>query len=261
MAKKDDTIIENQGTDTKAAGTQIVSWKDKMVALTKATQEAEKPQGGFISFKGGRMTYNDEILPGDKLDVVIVDYRFDYEFYEGKYDPKKPMSPACFAITRPGELLEPHKDAEKPQHETCEGCPRNEWGSDLDGGKGKACKTSRRLHVIAADDARTAESIDKASVLSLIPPATSVENFQLCMNQISKVLGTAMYGAVVEISVKPHDRFLFQVNFKIKEQIADEERLEALTRKYLKQSERDITYPENSERDGNQDPRSQSSKY
>ena len=245
----------------KEPGTALVNWRDKMVALTKATQEAEKPQGGFISFKGGRMTYNDEILPGDKIDAIIVDYRFDNEFYPEKYNPQKQMSPTCFAITRPGEIIMPSADSEDPQHPTCEGCPRNEWGSALDGGKGKACKTSRRIHLIAADDARSPEAIEKASVMSMIPPATSVENFQLCMNQISKVLETAMFGAVVEISVKPHDRFLYQVHFKVKQQIADEAMLAALMAKYEKTSAREITYIKNSERDGPANPRNESSKY
>lgn len=257
MAKADKV----EEVQTKEPGTALVHWKDKMVAITKKTQEAEKPQGGFISFKGGRMTYNDEILPGDKINAIIVDYRFDNEFYPEKYDPKKQVSPSCFAITLPGDTQAPHKDAEDPQNGTCEGCIRNEWGSALDGGKGKACKTSRRIHIIAADDARTVDGIERATVMSMIPPATSVENFSTCMNQITKVLDTAMFGAVVEISVKPHDRFLYQVHFKVLQQIQNEDMLQALMAKYEKQSARDITYPKNSEREGGGDPRQQSSKY
>lgn len=261
MAKTEKTEQATEVVDKKEPGTQLVHWRDKMVALTKKTQEAEKPQGGFISFKGGRMTYNDELLPNDKINAIIVDYRFDNEFYPEKYDPKKQVSPTCFAITRPDEIQAPHADAEDPQNATCEGCIRNEWGSALDGGKGKACKTTRRLHIIAADDATSPEAIERASVMSMIPPATSVENFSTMMNQLNKVLDTAMFGAVVEISVKPHDRFLYQVHFKILQQIQNEELLQALMAKHEKTTARDITYPKNSEREGGGDPRQQSSKY
>lgn len=274
MAKKDEPVVES-------ASREVVHWKDKMVALTKQTQIAEKPQGGFISLKGGRMSYNDELLPGDKINAIIVDYRFDNELYMKKYDPKNPRSPECFAIVAPGSTLSPWKmdpitgeystDAEFPQVNEgfeCEGCPMNEWGSagKLEGAdptsKGKACKTTRRLHLIAADDARSPEAIARASVVTLIPPATSVENFQLVMNQISKVLDAPMFGAVVEISVKPHDRFLYQVHFKILQQITDDDMLQALMAKYEQQASRVVTYPKNSERDGSApDPRTQSSKY
>jgi hypothetical protein len=231
-----------------------------MKGLISVTKEAEKPQGGFISFKGGRMTYADEILPGDKIECVIVDYRRSNEFYDKPYDPKNPRSPVCYAIHRPGEEMIPHPDSEDIQNATCDGCPRDEWGSDLQGGRGKACKNSRRVHVIAASELdKGPEGIAKAQVVTLIPPATSIDNFQKLMMQINDVLGTAMFGVVVEISVKPHDRFLYQVHFKILRKIEDGDLLQALVAKYEKTSAREINYPKNEDRQG--DPRTQSSKY
>lgn len=258
----EDAKVKNEKpAEAKQPGTAIVSWQDKMKGLISQTKEAEKPQGGFISFKGGRMTYADEILPGDKIECVIVDYRFSNEYYDKQYDPKNPRSPVCYAITRPGEVQAPHPEAEDPQHEECEGCPRNEWGSDPAGGRGKACKNSRRIHVIAASELeRGVDGVNKAQVVTMIPPATSVENFQKCMMQINDVLGTAMFGVVVEVSVKPHDRFLYMVHFKILKQIEDPELLQALMTKYEKTSARDVAYPKNEDRQGS-DPRAQSSKY
>lgn len=288
-----DKIIEAEVKDQKKPGTALVNWRDKMVAVTKATQEAEKPQGGFISLKSGRMTYNDTLLPNDMIRAVIVDYRFDYELYDSDYNAQAVRSPICFAITKPGDVVTPWRkpfdgedttnllkyeledgttlvsDSEKPQiggGQSCEDCPMFEWGSAVDkaGNKtrGKACKTSRRLHLLAYDDCGTPESIKKASVMSMIPPATSVENFQLCMNQISNVLGAPMFGAVVDIQVRPHDKFLFMVHFKIVDSIKDDALLEALYYKHEAQSARHVTYIKNSERDkASPDPRAQSSKY
>lgn len=250
----------------KGASTALVHWKDRMLAIKQKAQEAEKPQGGFISFKGGRMTYGDEILPGDKLNCIIVDYRFENDLYLAKYVAGQVRSPDCYAIAAPDEVLVPNPEADAPQHEDCETCKWNQWGSaaELPGSdgtsRGKGCKTSRRIMVIAADDATTPEKIAKAQVVTLIPPATSVDNFQGCMNQITKVLDTAPFGAVVEISVKPHPKFLFQVHFKVIQQITNDDLMSALTAKYEKEAAKVIKYPKNSEREGAAPP-PQSTKY
>lgn len=248
----------------KGGQVALADWKDRMLAIKAVAQDAEKPQGGFISFKGGRMSYGDEILPGDKMNMVIIDYRFENDLYMGKYVAGVNKSPDCYAIARPGEIITPYylKDehgstiapAENPQCESCDVCPMNEWGSmklvdPTSTSKGKACKTSRRIMAIAADDAVSPEKIGKAQVVTFIPPATSVDNFQTMMNQITKVLDTAHFGAVVEVSVKPHDKFLFMVHFKVLQQITNEDLLAALTTKYVKESSRDIQYPKNSERE------------
>lgn len=288
MAKKEQALNAPETIEAvqKGTGTALVHWKDRMIAVKAQVAEAEKPQGGFISFKGGRMSYGDEILPGDKINAVIVDYRFENDLYLSKYVAGVNRSPDCFAICRPGELLAPNKiqddngnwvfaaenvqggpapltNDDEPQ---CDGCWANEWGSakyigDKDPtAKGKACKTSRRIMILAADDCTTPEKIAKAQVVTLIPPATSVDNFQTMMNQITKALDTVMFGAVVEISVKPHAKFLFQVHFKVLQQINNDELLEALLARHEKESGKVITYPKNSEREGAPPP-PQSNKY
>ena len=250
----------------KGASTALVHWKDRMQAVKVVAQDAEKPQGGFISFKGGRMTYGDELLPGDKINAVIVDYRMENDLYLKKYVAGQVRSPDCFSIVAPDAIQIPSDDAEFPQADTCDVCPMNEWGSasQIEGNdpnaRGKACKTSRRIMILAADDCTTVEKIAKAQVVTLIPPATSVDNFSTAMNQITKALDTAHFGAVVEISVKPHPKFLFQVHFKVLQQINNEDLLEALLARYEKESARVITYPKNSEREGAAPP-PQSKKY
>lgn len=289
MAKKDE-IPTNPPETTEAiqkgASTALVHWKDRMVAVKQQVAEAEKPQGGFISFKSGRMSYGDELLPGDKINAIIIDYRFENDLYLSKYVAGVNRSPDCYAICRPGELLAPNQvrnDAgelvyaaenvqggpavlamdEEPQ---CDGCWANEWGSakyigDKDPtARGKACKISRRIMILAADECTSVEKIAKAQVVTMIPPATSVDNFSTCMNQITKALDTVMFGAVVEISVKPHPKFLFQVHFKVLQEIKNEDMLQALLARHEKETQREVTYPKNSEREGGTPP-PQSKKY
>ncbi len=266
--KVEDVVVE----PVKEPGTALVSWRDKMMSAIQTTKEAEKPKGGFITLKGGRMTWNDEAFPGDKIRAVIIDYRFDNELYAEKYDSKKVAIPICYSVTRPGEEMAPSKESQTPQGwpegETqgvfpgaaCESCWAYQWQSADGGkGKGKACKTSRRLHILAADDVlKGPDAIAKADFLTMIPPASSIKNFQAVMNQITNALGAPMYGAVVEISVKPHDDFLFMVHFRVVEGITDDSLLEALTLKHEKVMEREIKFllPDNGD-----DARTASSKY
>lgn len=250
---------------------EVMSWQDRMRQHIAATKEAEKPKGGFITLKGGRMTWNGEAFPGDKINAVIIDYRFDNELYEEKYDSKKVAIPICYSVARPGEEMVPSPDSLKPQGwpegeeqgqpgGTCEECWAFQWQSADGGkGKGKACKTSRRLHILAADDvAKGPEAIAKAEYLTMIPPASSIKNFQAMANQVANALELPLYAAVVEISVKPHDDFLFMVHFKVLKAIDDPLLLEALTLKAEKVGEKEIKFvlPENGE-----DARTASSKY
>jgi hypothetical protein len=72
--------------------------------------------------------------------------------------------------------------------------------------------------------------VDKAARLEPLQcdlPATSVKNFQKFVNDAAAA-GLAPFQFVVELSVKPHDRTLFQVYWKPMEQIKDEAVLEAL---------------------------------
>lgn len=283
--KPKDTVDEPTiPVSAEAKGTALVHWKDRMIAIKSVVQESEKPQGGFISFKGGRMSYGDELLPGDKINAIIVDYRMENALYRSKYVAGVTRSPDCWAIARPGEEQVPNRILDEDGNEqwgmdepqgmplgepqgiigvsNCEICWANEWGSakhigDKDpGARGKACKTSRRIMVMAADDATTPEKIARASIMTMIPPATSTDNFQTMMNQVTKALDTAHFGAVVEISVKPHPKFLFQVHFKVLQQIQNDDIMQALIGRYEKETAKTITYPKNSDREDTPPPKS-----
>lgn len=215
---------------SESKGSAIVAWKEKMAALTTQAVEAEKPTGGFISFKGGRMSYNDQLIPGDKINCVIVDSMIEYNFYKEKYNADKLVSPVCYAYGHKEKDLKPHEDAEEPQHENCVECPNNEWGSDPEGGKGKACKNTRRIALIPADAALTPEGIAGADIVFAKIPVTSVRNFSNFVNQVA-TLGVPPFGVLCEISVVPDNKTLFQVRFKALKQIEGDELLSSLVAK------------------------------
>lgn len=218
--------------------TQIVEWKQRMAEITKVAVAAEKPSGGWLSFKGGRLSYADQMLPGDAVRVVIMDQLLENSWYEADYDPNKPASPACYAFGRTESEMAPHEKSDSPQAQACDGCPMNEWGSDRKGGKGKDCKNTRRLAMIHEDALKGGpEGIDKADIIFAKLPVMSVKNFSTFVNQVGHAMGLPPFGVVCELSVKPHPVSQYQVHFKVIEGV-NEALLPALVAKHDKAAEK-----------------------
>lgn len=225
--------------EIKEPGTAIVSWRDKMALVAAQAAQSEAPKGGFLSFKGGRMSYNDEQIPGDKLNVIIIDFLLENAWFREKYNPMKTAVPACYALARSEEDMRPLPESEAQQHPQCgipgqEGCcPFNEWGSDPDGGRGKACKNSRRIALLPADVlVQGTEAIRKVTPVMCKLPVTSLKNFSAYINKVVKVLGTAPFAVISEVSVHPHPSNQFEVVWKIIDQVVQDDLLSALMAKH-----------------------------
>lgn len=235
-------------------GTSLADLKKRMAALVKQTQKAEAPAGGFLSTKGGRLTHGDVELPGNAIQAIIAYYHKDNEYYPEKYVAGKPASPLCHAVVRPHEIITPWRklregeevqegmhysqelglvsDAQQPQVVAglgCDSCTMLDWNTADGGrGRGKACRESRRLTILAADQCTTPDDVLRAPTMTMIPPPTSLDNFKRVANEITTVLDTPIFGAIVEISVKSHEKYLFMVHYKVMEQITDPGILQAL---------------------------------
>lgn len=234
MATKDKAAAPAE--PTKEPGTAVVTWKERMQAVVARTAAMETPKNGFLSFKNGRISYDDTPVPGDKLDVIIVDFFLENTYYATKYVQGSTRSPECYAIGRVEEELKPHEECESPQGGDdggCSDCPHNEWGSDPEGGRGKACKNTRRIAMIPADVLKVGDAeavvaaIKKSQVVMCKLPVTSIKVFSKTVNQIVKVLQAPVFSVTVELSVTPSDN-MFTVNWKILEGITDEAILQAL---------------------------------
>jgi hypothetical protein len=126
---------------------------------------AELATGGFvvpahISIDGNRFTLVSS--QGDEtpwqqlyLDIVIagsnpISLRTFYDptkVYNANA-PKEEKTPWCSSEDGVG----PREGSQHPQAPTCAQCPRNAWGSDPRGGKGKACGERKRLSVVVVND-------------------------------------------------------------------------------------------------------------
>lgn len=238
--------------------TQIVEWKSRMAEIAKIAVAAEKPTGGWLSFKGGRLSYADQYIPGDTIRCVILAHLLENSWYEEDYDPNKPASPSCYAFGSHDSEMKPMPECDAPQAAFCRECPKNEWGSDRKGGKGKDCKNVRRLSLIHADGL---QDIDKADVVFAKLPVMSVANFSNFVNQVGHALNLPPFGVICELSVKPHPVSQYQVHFKVMETI-DERFYPALVAKYERAMEQlSKPYISNAELNKDDAPTKKSKKF
>jgi hypothetical protein len=225
----------------------------KPTALTKYdaifAQEAqraadiEKNMGGgnFISLKNGRMTYRGAEVPDNKMNVIIMDFILENDFFDGPYDPDNPTSPACYALGRDQDTLAPHENSASPQSKACTGCLRNEWGTGGGlNGNGKACKNVRRLALITEGD--YTKDISRAEVSYLRLPVTSVRAWNGYVHQLNNVLKKPPFAVTTEIAVIPDQRSQFKVQFDMIATIDDPEAMAALF-KLHERVEKEIMIP------------------
>lgn len=201
----------------------LVPWKQQMEeqAAIAAGMEASTATGQFFSTKGGILSFNDSPIPNNEMGVIILDSILENVFYAGRYDPDSPQGPTCFAFGRNDVEMAPHEIVIDKQHETCAGCPQNEFGS-AETGRGKACKNTRRIAMIPAGSFNKGgefESEDDeqhyvdAQAAFLRLPITSVKGYAAFVKQIAAVLRRPPCGIFTKVSVVPDASDQFKVVF------------------------------------------------
>jgi len=143
--------------------------REEQSELTKSLMENMGSSLKRISIRGRKfrcVVGKEEVARIDKdyMDVVIVQVAKDpaRQYYPGAYDPKAEATPpACWSA----DSRVPHPSVEDPQAKSCAECPQNIAGSGQ--GSSKACRLSKRVAVVLADDMNS-------GVYMLQLPATSV---------------------------------------------------------------------------------------
>lgn len=209
---------------------------DLQAELAKFAKDAaakERPQVSRISFKSGVMSYQGAPIPGNKMEVIIVASAHRHTLYKQPYDPDTPVSPDCFALSEEGDGIAPHENVTNPEHTSCDGCPMNEWGSirllnPKSKSKGKACKQGRRLVVMPANQATSADEVTKAEIALVDLPVTSVKNFATLVNVVAASRQRPVWAVVTVMQAQPHVTNQFEVTFTPVRLIEDEEALRAI---------------------------------
>jgi len=94
-----------------------------------------------------------------------------------------------------------------------------------------------------ADQCTTPGDVERAPFMTMIPPPSSLENFKAFANQVVHVLNKPIFGVVVEISVKPHDKYQFMVHYKVLDEITDEGIMFALLQRHEQIAAKQISLP------------------
>jgi len=209
---------------------QLALFEDQLAAMAMESVKAEQGslQTTFLSTKSGTLTYRGDPVANNKLPCIILAAPVERLYYSTRYDPTKIVGPDCFAISQTLTGMKPSDSAPQPQHSTCEGCPKNEWGSSPTGGKGKACRETRRLLLIPADAITDADSVKAAEIAAIRPPVTSLKNYANYVQTIAATLRRPPLGVISEIAVVPDAKTQFKVNFSMLKTIDDQAVIAAL---------------------------------
>lgn len=221
------------GALAKSVKNLPVDWEAQMANLAGAYKSAEANTGGgaFLSIRAGVLSFDGAPVPGNNIDAVVLEAIHENAYYAEDFDADNLKPPVCFAYSdsrdtlKPGEdaaLLEtrmkPHPDSSEPQHETCKGCPQNEfWTADK--GKGKACKNIRKLVLLHSDYLKKPDSIEAAPLIQLKVPVTSCGGWAGHVKKIANVLEKPPFAVVTNIAVFPDPKKQVVVKFDVKSEI------------------------------------------
>lgn len=209
---------------TKKPGTAVVPWKEEMAAAARKAAAVEKNSGGGsilqkIVAQGGVLTVDEQPVPGNALDVIVLQSVVHNAYYAGAYNPRVKSIPVCYSYgakddDAPEDNMAPHEESKEPQDEGngCAGCWANQMGS-ADTGRGKACKNVRQLAMVTADAAESAEAMEAAEVRVLSLPVTSVKFWANFVKKTAEDLSLPYWGVVVRVTAMPDAKTQFAVKF------------------------------------------------
>lgn len=173
----------------------LVKWDEKLAAAAKAAAAKEVlGTGSRLSIKGGQLTLNGVRLPKDEGEFLIVDSCFENALYDGVYNEKDPQPPICFAFGDDEETMKPHEKSAKPQHESCNGCPHNEYGTATVG-QGKACKNNRLVALLSASE----DELENAKLVKLTVPPSSLKSWKGYVHQLADTLARPVWSVITKV--------------------------------------------------------------
>lgn len=209
----------------------------ELAAEAKDAAAVERPSIGRISLRAGIISYEGNPVKDNILPCVILAMVYENSYYSEAFDANNIVSPDCFALLEEqvDGVMRPHANVLQPMNETCLGCPKAEWGSDVDAAgrpkKGKACKERRRLVLLPVSALASAADVKKAELALLSVPVMSVKNYGAFVNLLAGTAKVPPYAVISHILTKPDPKSQFQVHFEPQSVITDGSILTAIREK------------------------------
>ena len=156
-----------------------------------------------IQHNGQSMTLmrDDGDGPRGSVDLVVVkaNAALSKTWYENGWDENNTNPPDCASANG----IVPDAGVPKKQSNVCATCPKNAWGSDPKGGKGKACGDHRRLAVVPLTDLRNEHF---GGPLLLRCPAASLQDMA-AFEQRYKTIGYPYFTMGIKIAFDPNESY------------------------------------------------------
>lgn len=174
---------------------------DKQLATESIKEQVSAGGGGprlTINANGSWQTPDGAEL-GPSIRVIVVDFLTRHTWYPHPYQKGNPLPPGCFAIGKVLSKMAPDTTSPEKQHDTCAGCPMNEWGSAAVG-NGKACTQRRELAVILEEQAH---DLDNAEIFVISLSPTQIKVFDGFVRQCDRIFNGPPIKAVVNIEAVP----------------------------------------------------------
>lgn len=203
MAKKKVSKKKTSKAIAPKKSTALVDIQKKMMADAEAQlEDANKLSSGlFISTNNKKFTMGD-LEFGSEIDVVIVDNILDYVYYDRPYKEGENASPACYALGRDEEEMVWAEDSPLYAGESVADHELNEWGSDPQGGNGKACANRRRLAIMAHDG----EVQDDELLMVRVSP-TGLKKFNAYVKSVVTKMQVPLYAVVTRLAFDPNQSY------------------------------------------------------
>ncbi len=211
------TTAVTKPATTAVANAPSASRLADLAAAAKEAAAVERPNLSKISLKAGVVSYAGQPVKDNRLPCVILAASYKNALYKGRYDPNNIVNPHCFSLAEADENMVPDDVVSNPENATCDGCPQREWGSDPNGGRGKACKESRRLvlmpaSVLEAED--PIKAIREAELAIMDLPVMSVKFYSQYVNILAGSIGLPAWAVVTDVFTKPDPKSQFVVQFQ-----------------------------------------------
>ena len=138
---------------------------------------------------------------GNEITICVVDFCSANDLYTAAYDANNPAPPVCFARGREIADMYPEESSPEPQSDQCgvpgkaNCCPHNEWGSG--GGNRKACKNTRNLAVVLADDLDL--DVEEPEMYLLSVPPSALNSFDAFVLQCARMFNSGPIKAVTTV--------------------------------------------------------------
>lgn len=152
--------------------------------------------GRSIQIAGKSFKTPDGTIHTGPMQVIVVDYRNFNRYFTAAYNPNALQGAKCFAVSKDVNAMEPDESVSHPEAENCAVCKQNQWGSALNGGKGKACRNQVRLAVIPPNF----DDEDEPMMITMSP--TALKSWTSLVTKLSGI-NKLPIEVVTEISFDP----------------------------------------------------------